>query len=99
MNSASLADIYMWTGVRVDFFVNILKDTASSTVGSSTKETDKVFIPVEHDALDKLNNHEIGRNADEKFPIDERFAAYLVSYPLFLSFEFYYKVPQLTETS
>ena len=99
MNSASLADIYMWTGVRVDFFVNILKDAASSNVGSSTKETDKVFIPVEHDALDKLNNHEIGRNADEKFPIDERFAAYLVSYPLFLSFEFYYKVPQLTETS
>jgi aryl carrier-like protein len=41
MVSASLAEIYKWTGVRVNFFVNIIKDYSSG----KDKENSELLVP------------------------------------------------------
>jgi hypothetical protein len=42
MTSASLADIYEWCGVRVDFFVNVLKVIPSEAADEDTQKNNRV---------------------------------------------------------
>lgn len=78
MVSASLADIYTWTGVRVDFFANILKSANPGTrvIQESGK---KEWIAVQDlgkraEIVDEVINEEID------VPSDGRCDAYLVRF-------------------
>ncbi|KAG9244261.1 hypothetical protein BJ878DRAFT_421762 [Calycina marina] len=76
MNSVSLAEIYEYLGVKVDFFVNILKDASNSSVSGVSSE--RVFIPMKQKAFQSqtpLPGNDVQVNRVE----DERFAAYIVS--------------------
>jgi ferricrocin synthase len=80
MVSASLADIYTWTGVRVNFFVNILK-SANPGIKSKQESKREEWIAVQDlgkraEVVDEVVNEDI------KVPSDGRCDAYLV---LFLS--------------
>ncbi len=78
MVSASLAEIYDWTGVRVDFFVNILK-----SVNPSPKDTSR-DIENEWLAVHNLGKRaEVVReviNDEVEVPDDGRCDAYLVRF-------------------
>lgn len=66
MSSASLADIYEWTGVRVNFFVNIHKG-------------EDIGVPVASDSMSWKKEVEETPNGDIVVPTDGRCDAYLVS--------------------
>lgn len=80
MCSASLAQIYAWTGVRVDFFVNIHKDAIAAI-----EEEDGVLGPSQSrdkgTARKKAGVVEEFPNAEIAIPGDGRCDAYLVSLP------------------
>jgi amino acid adenylation domain-containing protein len=79
MVSASLAEIYSWTGVKVDFFVNIVKSPAQIT-----REDKEIFVSLDGSGHD---SREMEVHDDEEFPeVDEKkIQAYPVSlFPLLL---------------
>lgn len=78
MSGASLADIYSWTGARVDTFVNILKNVVSDSPILNKKD---IFLPVEYGDIAPVV-HEIGGQDIVNIINDDRYAAYIVS-PLF----------------
>jgi len=76
MVSASLADIYAWTGVRVNFFVNILKSANPGTSRLPKREKEE-WLAVQDwgnraDAANEVVNEKI------EVPKDGRCKAYLV---------------------
>jgi hypothetical protein len=82
MVSASLSEIYSWTGVRVNFFVNILKSANRSTKSAWDSETKEEWLLVQDlgkraDVVDKITNDKL------EVPSDGRCDAYLVCFLLF----------------
>jgi aryl carrier-like protein len=73
MFSASLADIYKWTGVRVNFFVNIHKDAVSEISETSGILGASPDIPSKADVV------EASLDGDLVLLSDGRYDAYLVS--------------------
>lgn len=79
MVSASLAAIYAWTGVRVNFFVNILKPANS---GARPKQEEE-WLTVQDlgkraEVVEEVINEEI------EVPDDGRWGAYMVSFVILL---------------
>jgi hypothetical protein len=79
MVSASLAEIYAWTGVRVNFFVNILKPANS---GARPKQEEE-WLTVQDlgkraEVVEEVINEEI------EVPDDGRWGAYMVSFVILL---------------
>ncbi|KAE9371370.1 hypothetical protein N431DRAFT_410011 [Stipitochalara longipes BDJ] len=84
MVSASLADIYAWTGVRVNFFINILKSANPGTKISPKSKKDE-WLAVQDlgkrvEAVDEVVNEEI------ETPNDGNCDAYLPSVDLELRY-------------
>ncbi|KAH8795482.1 hypothetical protein BGZ57DRAFT_937491 [Hyaloscypha finlandica] len=80
MVSASLANIYSWTGVRVNFFVNILK-SANPGIKSEQESKREEWLAVQDlgkraEVVDEIVNEDI------KVPSDGRCDAYLPSVDL-----------------
>jgi len=73
ISSASLAQIYEWTGVRINFFVNIRKDTVAGTIA-----TDTIFEPLQ-DLSKRAEVVQEVPNENISIPTDGRCDAYLVS--------------------
>jgi aryl carrier-like protein/NRPS condensation-like uncharacterized protein len=81
MSCASLAEIYDWTGVRVNFFVNILKDTSpkmGSPGGSNGTGENMTFEPVQ-DMTKRAQVVDDVPNDSIPIPSDRKYDAYLVS--------------------
>ncbi|KAH6676468.1 peptide synthetase [Halenospora varia] len=84
---ASLDEIYQWTGVRVDCFVNILKSASSSSSANSAEEEKYKLQPLqEFKALarvvdDEVNENMVVQNGDEKL------AAYLPTIDIELRYD------------
>ena len=83
MSCASLAQIYEWCGVRVNFFVNILKDGNEGAVASSSADgamngDDLIFKPAQ-ELGKRAEAVDVHRNED--FRTDSRHDAYLVRFP------------------
>lgn len=78
MSSSSLNDIYAWTGVRVNFFVNILKNHVSEQEGHKGV-VEKPFFLV-HDTASKAKVMEYWPNEEVLPSKDGRCDAYLVSH-------------------
>ena len=78
MSCASLNDIYKWSGVRVNYIVNILKDAGSEIEGSN----EAIFNPV----VEIKRKAEVAEYSSNKnMPrTDEKFDAYLVSLHVFM---------------
>lgn len=80
MVSASLADIYIWTGVRVTFFVNILK-SANPGTSSQLEAREGEWLAVQDlgkraDVVDEILNEKM------EVPTNGQCDAYLVSFLL-----------------
>ena len=75
MSCASLNDIWKWCGVRVDFFVNILKDTNS--LGGRHGSKEDFILGSTNTPLQSAKVVEV--NHEATFMLDERHDAYLVN--------------------
>ena len=80
MSCASLAEIYKWCGVRVNFFVNILKDTTPEAVASNgangAKDGDDLIFEPRQDLSKRAKV--VDAHYNENFEKDARHEAYLV---------------------
>jgi aryl carrier-like protein len=79
MVSASLAEIYSWTGVRINFFVNILKSANPGTKHMKESVKEEEWVAVQDlgrraEIVDEVTNDKI------EVPGDERCDAYLVCF-------------------
>ena len=81
MSYASLADIYEWTGVRVNFFVNILKDAPPKVedVHEENKTGDIVFFEPVQDLTKRAQVVDAVADDRISIPLDGKCEAYLVS--------------------